>query len=136
MKLQDWHFTSKTKSSHWKCSLKKNALKKFAKFTGKHLCWSLFFRKVTGQKPATLLKKDSNTGVFLLILRNFQEHLFQRTYSGNYFAKPLCTTDPEISGCFLIQILLPWCLICLMFKNIKMFKQNLKLTAQPNSSAL
>ena len=26
--------------------------------------------------------------------------------------KPLCTADPEISGCFLIQILLLWCLIC------------------------
>ena len=26
--------------------------------------------------------------------------------------KPLCTGDPEISGCNLIQILLLWCLIC------------------------
>ena len=30
-------------------------------------------------RPATLLKRDSNTGVFLLILRHFQEHLFRRT---------------------------------------------------------
>ena len=29
----------------------------FAKFTGKHLCQSLFFNKVAGLKPATLLKK-------------------------------------------------------------------------------
>ena len=30
-------------------------------------------------RPASLLKTDSNTGVFLWILRNFQEHLFRRT---------------------------------------------------------
>ena len=30
-----------------------------------------FFNKVAGLKPATLLKRDSGTGVFLSILRNF-----------------------------------------------------------------
>ena len=29
----------------------------FAKFTGKHLCQSLFFNEVAGLKPSTLLKK-------------------------------------------------------------------------------
>ena len=29
----------------------------FAKFTGKHLCQSLFFNKVAGLRPATLFKK-------------------------------------------------------------------------------
>ena len=29
----------------------------FTKFTGKYLCQSLFFSKVTGLKPASLLKK-------------------------------------------------------------------------------
>ena len=29
----------------------------FAKFTGKHLCWSLFFNKVLSLTPTTLLKK-------------------------------------------------------------------------------
>ena len=33
------------------------------------------FRKI----PATLLKRDSGTGVFLCILRNFPEQLFHRT---------------------------------------------------------
>ena len=28
-----------------------------AKFTGRHLCWSLFFNKVKGLRPATLFKK-------------------------------------------------------------------------------
>ena len=35
----------------------KSVLKNFAKFTGKHLRQSLFFNKVTGLRPATLLKK-------------------------------------------------------------------------------
>ena len=34
-------------------------------FTGKHLCWSLFFNKVAGLRPSALLKRDSNTSVFL-----------------------------------------------------------------------
>ena len=45
--------------------------KSFAIFTGKHLCWSPFLRKLQVLKPASLLKGDSNTGVFLWILRNF-----------------------------------------------------------------
>ena len=36
---------------------KKSTLKNFTKFTGKHLCQSIFFNKVAGLKPATLLKK-------------------------------------------------------------------------------
>ena len=39
------------------CVLKKRFLANFAKFTGKHLCQSLFFNKVAGLWPATLLKK-------------------------------------------------------------------------------
>ena len=36
---------------------KKGFLRNFLKFTGKHLCQSLFFTKVAGQKPATLTKR-------------------------------------------------------------------------------
>ena len=36
---------------------KKIVLKNFTRFTGKHLSWSLFFNKVAGLRPATLLKK-------------------------------------------------------------------------------
>ena len=43
--------------SHQRCSLKKVFLKNFIKFSGKHLCWSLFFNKVSGMRPATLFKK-------------------------------------------------------------------------------
>ena len=36
---------------------KKGALRNFTKYSGKHLCQSLFFNKVSGLRPATLLKK-------------------------------------------------------------------------------
>ena len=32
------------RSSHQRCSIKKGILRNFTKFTGKHLCQSLFFR--------------------------------------------------------------------------------------------
>ena len=40
-------------------------LKNFAKFTGKHLCWSLFLINLQAWKAATLSKRDSNRDVFL-----------------------------------------------------------------------
>ena len=46
-------------------------LKNFAIFKGKQLSWSLFLIKSQTSKPANLLKRDSNSGVFLWILRNF-----------------------------------------------------------------
>ena len=45
------------RSSHRRCSVEKGVLRNFAKFTGKHLCQRLFFNKVAGLRPATLLKK-------------------------------------------------------------------------------
>ena len=47
---QDWpsrRYWSMARSSHRTCSFKKCVLKNFAKFTGKHLCQSLFFKKET-----------------------------------------------------------------------------------------
>ena len=46
------------RSSHRRCSLRNGVLRNFEKFTGKHLCQSLFFNKVAGLRPATLLKKN------------------------------------------------------------------------------
>ena len=40
--------TKMSRSSHQRCSAKKGALRNFLKFTGKHLCQSLFFNKVDG----------------------------------------------------------------------------------------
>ena len=52
------------RSSHRRCSVKKCVLRNFPKFIGKHMCQSLFFDKKTQ-------KRDSDTGVFFWILRNF-----------------------------------------------------------------
>ena len=68
------------RSNQRKCSLKKGVLKNFAKFTGNHLCQSLFFNKVEGLRTATLLKKtlaEVFSYEFCEILKNtcFTEHL-------------------------------------------------------------
>ena len=44
-------------SSHQRCSVRKGVLRNFVNFTGKHLWQSLFFNKIAGPRPATLLKK-------------------------------------------------------------------------------
>ena len=45
------------RSSHRRCSVKKGALRNFAKFAGKHLRQRVFFNKVAGVRLATLLTK-------------------------------------------------------------------------------
>ena len=58
-----WHLPIKSiklkifRSSHRSCSVRKGVLINFAKFIGRHLCQSLFFNKIAGLRPATLLKK-------------------------------------------------------------------------------
>ena len=37
---------------------KEGVVKSFAKFTGKDLCWRLFFNKVAGLQPRTLLTRS------------------------------------------------------------------------------
>ena len=46
-------------------------LKSFSMFTLKHLCLSLILMTLQGYRPPTLLQRDSNTVVFLWVLRNF-----------------------------------------------------------------
>ena len=62
-KLQIITSLNQTQSPEVFC--KKGVLKNFAKFAGKHLCWSLFFKGVTGLRSATSSKTESNTRVFL-----------------------------------------------------------------------
>ena len=54
-----------------RCSIKKTALKNFEIFTEKHLSWSLFLIKMQAFRPSTLLNRDCNAGIFLIILKNF-----------------------------------------------------------------
>ena len=73
------------RSSQQRCSVKKGVLRNFTKFTGKHLCQCLFFNKVAGLRPASLLKKRFWHRCFpvnfLKFLRTpfFAEHLWRTT---------------------------------------------------------
>ena len=49
--------------SHQRCSIKIDVHKTFAKFTVKHLCWSLFVNKVAGFQP-TNFRNSFFTGHF------------------------------------------------------------------------
>ena len=51
------------RSSHQRCSVKKGALRNFAKLTGRHLRQNLFFNKVADLRLQPHLKRDSGTGV-------------------------------------------------------------------------
>ena len=74
------------RSSSRMCSVRKVVLRNFAKLTGKHLCQSLFFNKVTGQRPATLLKKRFWYRCFLVDFGKFfkstcfTEHLWTTAF--------------------------------------------------------
>ena len=69
----------KYRSSHSQTFFKITTLEKFAIFTREHLCWSLFVMKLQPWRPAFLLKRDSNTVVFLSIFQNLLEQLFYST---------------------------------------------------------
>ena len=78
-------FWPEVRSSRPKVFCEKGVLRNFAKFTGKHLCQSLFFNKVAGLRPATLIKKRLWHCGFLRILRNFWEKLFLKNTSSGCF---------------------------------------------------
>ena len=65
---------------HWWCSLNKFFCKTLLLFTGKHLCWSLFLIKLQASRLATLLKRDSYTGVFLWILQTLRTPILKNIY--------------------------------------------------------
>ena len=55
--IHDKAILPKCRSSCPEVFCKKGVLRNFGKFTGKHQCQSLFFNKVAGLRPATLLEK-------------------------------------------------------------------------------
>ena len=74
-------------SSQQRCSIKKGVVRNFTKFTGKHLCLSLFFIKAAGLRPATLLKKRLWHGCFPVNFAKFSKHLFSKKPLDNRFCK-------------------------------------------------
>ena len=59
MPTLSWGYFLKYSQQRWSHggAIKKDVLTSFTKFTGKHLCQTLFFNKVTCLRPAFLLKK-------------------------------------------------------------------------------
>ena len=70
-------FVLNSRSSHQRCSVKKGVLRNFAKFTGKHLCQSLFFNKVAGGACFKLIIYTRPFS-FNLITSSFLTFLFVR----------------------------------------------------------
>ena len=62
-------------------------LKNFAIFTGKHLCWSLLLIDLRTWRPATFLKRNSNT--------EFSRE-YCKIFKSTYFDKNLRTTASAI----------------------------------------
>ena len=67
MKLRD----AKLRSSCPEVFYKKDVLRNFAKFAGKHQCQTLIFNKVAGLRTATLLKKTLWHRCFLVNFSKF-----------------------------------------------------------------
>ena len=49
----------------------KDVLKKFAIFTRKYKCWSLFLIRASGLQTFNFIKRDLNTGVFSEYISKF-----------------------------------------------------------------
>ena len=64
-------------SSHRRCAVKKDVLKNFTNFTGKHLCWRLSLIKLLAGRHATLLKRDSAQ---VLCFEIFEIPILRNTY--------------------------------------------------------
>ena len=69
--------------------MKKNFLRNFAKFTGKHLCQGLFFSKVAGLRPTTLSKKTLWHRCFPVNFAKFPRAPFLQSTSKQLLLRPL-----------------------------------------------
>ena len=80
-------FTKRNRSSHPRCSVRKGVLRNFVKFTRKHLCHSIFFNKVPGLRPATLLKNRLWHRCFPVNFAKFLRTPFLQNTSGRLLLK-------------------------------------------------
>ena len=75
-----------TRSSHQRCSARIDVLRNFSKFTRKHLCQVLFYKKDAGPEPATLLKMRLWRRCFPINFAKFLRTPFHRTPLDNSFS--------------------------------------------------
>ena len=72
---------------------RKGALRNFSKFTGKHLCQSLYFNKVSGLRAETLLKKRLWHRCFPVNFAKFLRIPFLKNTSGRLLLNTLFASD-------------------------------------------
>ena len=77
-----WPFHLNFRSSHRRRSVRKGVLRKFAKFTRKHLWRSLFFNKVAGLRQLFLLKERLLHRCFPVNFAKFLRKPFLQNTSG------------------------------------------------------
>ena len=82
-----------TETATGRCFVEKGVLRNFTKFTGKHLCQSLFFNKVAGLRRATLLKKRLWHRCFPVNFVKFLRTPFLQNTSGRLLLKLVQNTD-------------------------------------------
>ena len=70
------------KYNHWRCSVRKGILRNFTKFTGKYLCYRIYFHKVAGLRPATSLNKWLSHKCFPVNFARFLRTPFLENTSG------------------------------------------------------
>ena len=87
--LHHWHFPRKV------CIFQRQPREMFY---AKKLFWNILQYSQESCRLATLLKRDSNTGVFLWVLRNFWEHVFwiALVTAGSEFLKQLQNTGEQL----------------------------------------
>ena len=74
-------FSFCSRSSHRRCSVRNGVLRNFANFTGKHLCQSLFFNKVTGLRPQVTPSVAASEKYFVLKYLQTIAFSFYQKYS-------------------------------------------------------
>ena len=80
--------------------MRKGILRDLTKFTRKHLCQSLFFNKVAGLRPATLLKKRLWHRYFPVNFAKFLRTAFLQNTSGRLILKAKYLFKYKISNYF------------------------------------
>ena len=77
---------SKTiRSSHQRCSVRKSVLRNFTKFTGEHLCQSLFYNNFIKKLSCNFIKKETLAQVLSCEFVKFLRAPFLQNISGWLF---------------------------------------------------
>ena len=88
-----FNFINFRNGSRRRCSVRKGIHRNFTKFTGKHLCHSLFLNKVSGLRPATLLKKKLWHSYFPVNFMKFLRTPFLQNTSGRLLLELLFSVN-------------------------------------------